>query len=69
VSMKLQEIGVPHNTWCVRISQHTGWSIVINAAHGCTTFPPHLLLSSVVRAHAITSTHASVGGAHGTTGL
>jgi hypothetical protein len=43
VSMKLQDRSrsTQHNTWCVRISQHTGWSIIIKAAHGCTTVPPH----------------------------
>jgi hypothetical protein len=41
VCMELQDRSTQHNTWCVRISQHTGWSIIIKAAHGCTTFPPH----------------------------
>jgi hypothetical protein len=46
VSMKLHDRSTQQNTWCVRSSQRSGWSIIIKPAHGCTTFPP-LLLSSV----------------------
>jgi hypothetical protein len=42
VGMKLHDSSTHQNTWCVRIAQRTGWSIIIKAAMDARRF--HLLL-------------------------
>jgi hypothetical protein len=43
VSMKLHDRSTQQNTWCVRISQRSGWSIIIKPAHGDVSTPPPIL--------------------------